>query len=245
MMISHDPRKIKIRGQGMLEYILIIALIFLSAYLSLELTGYNLRDAYCKAADILGNPEACATEKIYCEDDFLSAENWVSQYGNWYNEDGQLCTSRGAKNYNQCSLNMDNASDYTIKLTDTTLNQGNGYGLFFRGTEMDGRTDGYIVQYDPGWGGGAIIMRKWINGRELPPFATYRMSEYDWYGEPHDMQLNVEGDTFTFILDGEVVLVGQDDTYSEGGVGFRSWDSSEVCFGNMVISELAKESDGE
>ena len=32
---------------------------------------------------------------------------------------------------------------------------------------MDRATDGYVVQYDPDWRGGAIIMRKWVNGREL------------------------------------------------------------------------------
>jgi len=197
------------------------------------------------AADALGNPDACSEEQVYCQDDFSTTDDRVSRYGTWTNENGQLCASRGARNYNKCSLTMANMQDYTIKLSDTQLDTGNGYGIFFRGTEMDGRTDGYIVQYDPGWGGGAIIMRKWINGRELPPFAVKRMPGYDWYGESHDMQLNVEGNTFTFILDGEEVLVGQDDTYTEGGVGFRSWDGTEVCFGDLTISEIKNETGGE
>jgi len=240
-----SKKSLRPRGQGFVEYLIIIALIAVGVYISLETAGYSLRDAYCSAAEVLGNPDACSTGEIYCQDDFSTADDWTSQYGTWTNEDGKLCTSRGSKNYNNCSQNMKNNEDYTIKLKDVQLDRGDGYGIFFRGTEMGGRTDGYIVQYDPGWGGGSIIMRKWINGRELPPFASIRMPDYDWYSEPHDMQLNVEGDTFTFILDGEEVLVGQDDTYTEGGVGLRSWDYSEVCFGDIAIGELEKETGGQ
>lgn len=235
----------KTRGQGLVEYVIIIALVVIGTLVALDATGYSLREAYCDAANALGNDNTCAAEEIYCQDDFSTADDWTSQYGRWTNQDGKMCTSRGAKNYSNCSQNMKNNEDYTIKMEGVQLDQGNGYGIFFRGTEMGGRTDGYIVQYDPGWRGGSIIMRKWVNGRELPPFAIKRMPDYDWYGEPHDMQLNVEGNTFTFTLDGEEVLVGQDDTYTEGGVGLRSWDNTEVCFDDLTISELEKETGGQ
>ncbi len=227
------------KGQGLVEYVLIAALIIASVLVALELTGYTLRDAYCRAAQGLGSKKACAEEEIYCEDDFASSDNWTSQYGNWKNKDGQLCTSKGAKSYNNCSQSMKNNKDYSIKLDGAQLDKGNGYGVFFRGTDMGSRTDGYIVQYDPGWRGGSIIMRKWVNGRELPPFAIKRMPGYDWHGEPHDLQLDVDGNTFTLSLDGEEVLVGQDDTYTEGGVGLRSWDSTKVCFDNITIGALS------
>ncbi|MBT3313746.1 MAG: hypothetical protein HN390_03945 [Anaerolineae bacterium] len=227
------------KGQGLVEYALIVALIIAGVLVSLEMTGYTLREAYCRAAQTLGSEQTCGEEEIYCEDDFASADNWTSQYGTWTNSEGQLCTSAGAKNFNNCSQSMSNNEDYSIKLDGAQLDRGNGYGVFFRGTDMGGRTEGYIVQYDPGWGGGSIIMRKWVNGRELPPFAIKRMPGYDWFGEPHDIQLDVEGDTFTFTLDGEEVLVGQDDTYTEGGVGLRSWDGTEVCFDNLSIGELS------
>jgi hypothetical protein len=229
------------KGQGLVEYVLIAALIISGVLIALEMTGYTLREAYCRAAEGLGSEKACAEseEEIYCEDDFTGSDGWPSQYGRWTNEDGQLCTGRNAKSYSACSESMKNNEDYSIKLDGAQLDKGNGYGLFFRGTDLDKRTDGYIVQYDPGWGGGSIIMRKWINGKETPPFAVKKMPGYDWYGEPHDMQLDVEGDTFTFILDGEEVLVGKDDTYTEGGVGLRSWDGTEVCFDNISIGELS------
>lgn len=227
------------RGQGLIEYLLLIVLVIMGITVALELTGYSVRDVYCNVAENLGAENVCAEEQIYCQDDFSTMEGWESRYGKWTNPDGKICTSRGARNYNTCSESMQNNSDYTIKLGGAELTQGNGYGVFFRGTEMDGRTDGYIVQYDPGWGGGAIIMRKWVNGRELPPFAVKRLPGFDWYGGAHDIQLDVQGNTFTLSIDGEEVLVGQDDTYSEGGVGFRSWDNTKVCFDDISIGELS------
>ncbi len=232
-------------GQGIAEYILILGLIAAGVALSLELTGYSLRDAYCDVAASFGNESACDNAEVYCQDDFTNMDGWSSQYGKWTNPDGKMCTSRGAKSYSTCSESMKNNSDYTIKLDGAQLDRGNGYGVFFRGTELDGRTDGYIVQYDPGWRGGAIIMRKWVNGRELPPFAVQRMPGYDWHGEPHDLQLDVQGDTFILFLDGEKTLVGQDDTYTEGGVGFRSWDGSEVCFDGISVGQLSSANGGE
>ncbi|MCP4140270.1 MAG: DUF1080 domain-containing protein [Chloroflexi bacterium] len=227
------------KGQGLVEYVLIAAIIISGVLVALELTGYTLSEAYCRAGQALGSTKDCGAEKIYCEDDFASADNWSSQYGSWTNSDGQLCTSRGAKNFSNCSQNMANNEDYSIKLDGAQLDKGNGYGLFFRGTDMGSRTDGYILQYDPGWRGGSIIMRKWINGRETRPFAIKKMPGYDWHGEPHDLQLDVEGNTFTVTLDGEEVLVGQDDTYTEGGVGLRSWNGTKVCFDNITIGELS------
>ena len=229
------------RGQGLTEYVLILASIVVGALLVLELTGYSVRDVYCTAARGLGAEDVCAGEQVYCQDDFVNLDNWETNWGTFTNQDGQICTSGSAKNYNTCSQNMDNMSDYSVTLTDAQLNAGNGYGVFFRGTDLDGRTDGYIVQYDPGWGGGSIIMRKWIDGRELPPFATYRMPDYDWYSEPHDLRVDVNGNTFTVYLNDEKVLVGEDDTYTEGGVGLRSWDSTEICLDGIAISEVNEE----
>ena len=224
------------KGQGLVEYALIAVLVAMAIMLALNAMGFSLYDTYCTVAESIGKEDACTG--VYCQDDFATQDKWTSQYGRWETKDGKLCTSRGAKNFNNCSQDMKNNKDYTVNLSDAQLDKGNGYGVFFRGTEMDGRTNGYIVQYDPGWRGGAIIMRKWVNGRELPPFATKRIPGKDWHGEPHDMKLDVEGDTFTVYLDGEKVLVGQDSTYDEGGVGFRSWDSTEVCFGGFSITSL-------
>jgi len=234
------PYKKDLKGQGLTEYILILAIIVIGTVATLQITGYSVRDVYCAAIEGLGGTaQTCQTEQVYCDDGFDNLDNWTSQYGGWTNQDGKMCTSAGAKNYSTCSQNMDNMSDYTVYISGAELTKGNGYGVFFRGTDMGGRTDGYIVQYDPGWRGGAIIMRKWINGRETAPFATKRLPGYAWYNEPHDLKIDVRGNTFTVYLDGEEVLIGQDDTYTEGGVGTRSWDNTTVCFDGIKVSEVS------
>ena len=239
-MLNLSSRKLS-RGQGLTEYILILASTVVTILLVLELTGYSVRDGYCAAARGFGADGVCAGEQVYCEDDFANLDDWQTNWGTFTNQDGQICTSGTAKNYSTCSQSMANMSDYTIDLSGVHQTRGNGYGVFFRGTELDGRTNGYIVQYDPGWRGGAIIMRKWVNGRELPPFATYRMPSYDWYSQPHDLRVDVRGNTFTVYLNGEEVLVAHDDTYPEGGIGLRSWDRTEVCIDGVKVSEINEE----
>ena len=226
-----------LKGQGLVEYALILALIAIGSFITLDVTGYSVRDVYCAVAEGFGAADACAGERVYCGDDFANLDNWESNWGTWTADEGKICTSGYSKNYNTCSQSMENMSDYVIHLDGAKLNAGDGYGVFFRGTELDGKTNGYIVQYDPGLG--AVVIRKWINGAELAPFATKKMPGYDWYGETHDLKIDVKGDTFTVYLDDEEILVTQDDTYPEGGVGLRSWDSTNLCIDSLNIGELS------
>lgn len=244
-MLKHPSHK-HLRGQGLTEYMLILALIVVGAIISLQVTGYSVRDVYCAAARGLGvKGGTCATERVYCDDDFTSLDDWETNWGTFTNNDGKICTSGWAKNYSKCSQNMDNMRDYSISIGGAELTRGNGYGIFFRGTDLDGRTNGYILQYDPGWRGGAIIMRKWVNGRELPPFAVKKMPSFDWHGETHNIRLDVKGNTFTVTLNGEEVLVGQDDTYDQGGTGLRSWNGTNICIDNFTVGELSSDSGAE
>ena len=237
--MKKEPVMLKVFGQGLVEYALILALVAVVVLIVLQISGYTVRDAYCAVAEGLGADEACAArEQVYCEDDFANLDNWKTNWGTWTNIDGKICTSGYSKNYSTCSQSMENMSDYSVHVSGAQLTAGNGYGVFFRGTELDGRTNGYIVQYDPGWGGGAIIVRKWINGAELGPFATKKLPAYDWYSKPHDLTINVVGNTFTIYLNDEEVLVAQDDTYPEGGVGLRTWDSSQFCVDSLSIGEV-------
>ncbi len=234
------------QGQGLVEYALIAALVIVSVVGILRITGYSVRDVYCAAATGLGaEGGACAEKQVYCEDDFANLDDWETNWGTFTNPDGKICTSGWAKNYSKCSQDMANMEDYTVTVSGAELTRGNGYGVFFRGTKLDGRTEGYIIQYDPGWRGGAIIMRKWVNGRELPPFAEKRLPGFDWYSESHELKIDVQGNTFTAYLNGEEILVGQDDTYSEGGVGLRSWNGTNICVDDISVSEYSENEGGQ
>jgi len=226
------------RAQGMVEYALLIILIAAAVLLALRLFGLSVRQVYCDLGNALGYAQAC--EAAYCDDDFSSNDaNWAANNGaappaQWNFSDGKLCGSGSSTIYNKCSQTMP-ASDYTVKLDDISLQRGDGYGVYFRSELVDGKVNGYTFQYDPGLR--AMVFRKWVDGRELAPFAIQRVpADYDWYGEPHDVEVKVSGDTFTAYVDGQPVLTAQDSTYSTGSAGLRTWDSTNFCVDDFGIT---------
>ena len=228
------------RGQGFAEYALILALAVVVVVLILNLLGVSVRGLYCAALTGLGI-ETTLCESAYCQSAFDSMEGWQSAHSYaWGIQNGQLCnkSNPGANFlYNQCSQ-QNIPSDYVIKLDGATLNSGNGYGVFFRLQDADSTPNGYAFQYDPGLGG-AFVVRKWVNGYEInPPIAINRPPGYTWTGVPRDLEIRVEGNTYTAIVDGQEVLNFSDDTYTSGGVGLRTWDSTSICMDNLSINPI-------
>ncbi|MEA3351136.1 MAG: Flp family type IVb pilin [Chloroflexota bacterium] len=217
-------------GQGAVEYALIAALIAVTVALSLSATGTSVKDMFCIVASGLGAEELCGNTVAFSED-FSDISDCEVAWGRWSIKDGKLHGSRWGGIFNKDF----SGEDYTLTVGSANLSQGNGYGIFFRAQDYD-RPEGYIFQYDPGWGGGAFLFRKWVDGHEIHPFAVQRDSDFDWHGEDHEIQVKVEGDTYTAYVDGEEVLNASDSTYQEGGVGFRVWDRTEVDFDDLSIT---------
>jgi Flp pilus assembly pilin Flp len=181
------------RGQGLVEYAILIALIAIGIALALKLYGISVYDTYCYAAAKISGSEACKPVQL-CQDDFST------DLAGWTSVQGSKGSIAGGK---FCPPN------YTLML-----------GM-----------NGYVFQYDPGYSPGSFIIRKWVNGRELSvPIAVAKASGYDWYNTPRDIQVVVKGDTFTAYVDGTPVLTATDSTYTSGGTGIRTWDSTQVCF---------------
>jgi Flp pilus assembly pilin Flp len=226
-------------GQGLVEYALLLALIAAGVMLSLSAFGINLHDVYCKTAESLGKADACevASAQEFCGDDFDSGDisDWHSRYHPPTTQEGQLCMDHYAMMFNACSEKK-NKSDYTVEVENAVLTKGNGYGIFFRVSDAEGRPNGYIFQYDPGYWGGAFLFRKWIHGRETAPFAVVRARDYEWYNTPRDVKVVVQGNTFTAYIDGEEILTATDDTYTEGSAGLRTWDRTQVCFDKFSMT---------
>ncbi|GAB4521798.1 MAG: hypothetical protein Fur0018_02710 [Anaerolineales bacterium] len=250
-------------GQGLIEYALIIAIVIVGLLVVLRLTGVNLRDAYCQAARSLGVQACSPTKKIACQDTFDSSApgsgeegnkdgkdkgdddhkdgkgaipGWDTSKGKWSLQDGKMCGGPGeGRIYNACSQAL-SASDYTVSLNSAVLDKGNGYGIYFRTSEGKYGINGYTFQYDPGYGRGAFIFRKWVNGHELRPFAVAPAdNNFSWHDTPHDIQLVLQGNTFTAYVDGQPVVTGTDDSYATGGAGLRTWDGSNLCVDDFTI----------
>ena len=112
-----------------------------------------------------------------------------------------------------------------------------GYGVYYR---TDGKLDisGYIFQYDPGYGK-SFLVRKVDKGGEKSPFQRVKMPDnFSIYNESHDITITVENDHHIIRVDGEVVFDFQDDTFSSGMPGFRTWGNSDVSFHDVVVYGL-------
>ncbi len=73
---------------------------------------------------------------------------------------------------------------------------------------------------------------------ELGRFAVAYAPGYNWTNTPRQVQIVVRGNTFTAYIDGKQVLQGTDSTYTQGGVGFRTWDGTTARFGNISVDPL-------
>ncbi len=220
-MHSHE------RGQGFVEYALLISLIALTVILALQMMGVSVGKAFCDVAAVINLTSVCSP-KVLCEDSFDSLANWKTFYGKPVTTNGKICLDKGTQVYNTCSMNTQR-ENYTIRLENALLYQGNGYGIFFRTVYNQKGANGYIFQYDPGLQ--AFVIRKWVNGKEIwqPIAKTPIPNGYPIYNTPHNVEIIVRDNLFTVLIDGQQVLQAQDDTYKEGGIGFRTWDHTEFC----------------
>jgi Flp pilus assembly pilin Flp len=229
-------------GQGLVEYVLIAVLITIGIILAMQLMGVSISDAYCFIANAIPGADACSQSE-FCSDDFASnLNNWNTPNGTVSLNNGQMCTSGTSMTFNNCSMNSDE-TDYVINLDGASLKSGQGYGVFFRAsnTEPDRygyvHQNGYSFQYDPGSGG--FVFEKWVKGNHIyPPLAVVKAKNYNWYNQPKDVKVVVKGDTFSAYVDGVLVLTAKDSSYSQGGTGLRSWDSSETCFDSFGIEKV-------
>lgn len=225
------------KGQGLVEYVLLIALVVAGVALVMQLTGVRLSDVYCRVGSAIAGDNVCAKVQYACEDNFNAGlDTWVKGQGAWQTKNEAACASGVGMIFDKCSSDL-KPKNYTVQVSGAHLTRGNGYGVFFRTTlDAKGQFNGYTFQYDPGYGGGAFIFRKWVNGVELSPFAVAPAKGYDWYSAPKDVSVVVQGNQFTAYIDGVAVLTGTDSSYSQGGAGLRSWDSSQVCVDAFRIS---------
>ncbi|GAB4505085.1 MAG: hypothetical protein Fur0043_20800 [Anaerolineales bacterium] len=229
------------RGQGLAEYALLLVLVSIGVFLLLQLMGISVQEVYCKTIEAISGSPTC-TPQQYCGDDFAAGlDDWHTLHGHPTNKDGNLCLEKGSQVFNNCSMEQ-KQSDYVIRMDDVVLDKGNGYGVFFRTTEDEKGASGYIFQYDPGMRShgyppnGAFLIRRWVNGREIWPPLDIAPISGDVYDTPHDIEIVVQGDTFTVKVDGQQVLQATDSTYSSGGVGLRTWDNTEVCSAGYSLS---------
>jgi prepilin-type N-terminal cleavage/methylation domain-containing protein len=176
-----------------------------------------------------------------------NADNWTEIGRDWKVTDGKYYggTEHGSSGGNMTFLGDEDWTDYSVELDANLINGGDsgyGYGVYFRAQDYNS-LNAYIFQYDPGWGSGAFLFRKIVDGNEQPPFAVVRVSEgYIWNGTEKHVRVEVSGDTFkAYVSDidgGDTpVLEGSDSSYTNGSMGLRTWGSAQASFDNIKVSE--------
>lgn len=230
------------RGQGLVEYALILALAALVAVLVLGVLGVSVRDVYAALLEGLGGADRCSS--IY-QGNFkspLSGWNTITSKfwkGNVYTQNGQLV----ADPMGTAILSGYNGADYTINVGNVTLEQTNpaynGFGVNFRSsTDGKGNLSGYMFEFekknknDPG----VMVFTKWVNGVQItPPISSAPVpAGFDW-SKPGNLDLQVSGNTFTAYLNGKPVLTGSDTTYKTGSAGLAANNGSRVRVGGFGV----------
>jgi fructan beta-fructosidase len=209
------------KGQSASEYGLVMGLVVLVAALALAAAGTDVRNAYCSINKAVGG-RGCA----------VSPTSWNAIRGGW-SEEGAICNQTLGEG--QILAEGFRGDNYSIHINKASLYQGDGYGVIFRYTLKEKGIDGYTFQFDPGYGNGAFLFRKWVNGAELAPFEVVRTAGYDWYS-PHAIRLELRDNEFSLFIDNELITIAVDESYGEGGVGLRTWDNSHACFEGITVT---------
>jgi hypothetical protein len=145
------------------------------------------------------------------------------------------------------SLRPRATQDVVIETT-AQLTAGDGYGFWFRTSNLEGRPSGLTFQYDPRWKS-SFIIRLWQNGTEcgVPIALTPFPAGLKINGE-HRIVMSAKGDEMWATLNGirlfsvpslnEIIAKNTCGYASPTGtqVGLRKWTSSNVVFKDISIN---------
>jgi Flp pilus assembly pilin Flp len=258
--VMKGKRLLQQRGQGIIEYALIVLLVGLISVSGLNLLGVDVGGAFQDVVDFLAgagtvgppggedpagdpgeDPPEDFTTLFY--DNFLDGDSsWTSIKnrlfnGKWMAKDGQL----EARHLSLALLDDFGGSDYRLTVgaprLDNFRNSYQGFGVMFRATGDDS-FNGYMFEVerkntsDPG----VMYFSQWVNGYQvIPPIASVPVpAGFDWES-PGDLSVDVQGDTFTAYFDGVEVLQGQDTLFTEGTVGVATNYGTKAQINSVTV----------
>ena len=201
------------------------------------------RSAFDKDGNYVGCSESTDTGQIgdytfYTE--FDNMDGLTPAYGSdnqsWSTEGGFLVGKRNKSGEQNIVFGSDKWKDYSVEVSGTLFKtngkkgtqQSPGYGLYYRATDNDGngKYTGYRFQYDAALGD-KFVVRKVVDGKESAPFQSAKMKDFmddeDIYNKNHTVNVAVKGEHHTIKVDGVTVLEFDDDTFSQGKSGLRTW----------------------
>lgn len=234
------------KGQGIVEYAVILGLIALVVILALGAMGISVGDVYAAIVKALGGEVDC---KTYYHSDFSTAPGWTEiknsfwgKFGHWQVKDGKLVSPRSGA----ILLNEYTGSDYNISLSGIKLaNQSsawNGYGVMFRSSlDAKGRLNGYMFEFErrsprePT----TAYFSYWVGGMQVvmtPPGKMIIPAKSGW-DNPANLSVSVQGNTFVASMNGKKIMEATDpkNLYTEGAVGVASNAGSSIVLDDVAV----------
>jgi hypothetical protein len=176
---------------------------------------------------------------------------WTQVYGHWLvaQKDGRSTfTCPVAGNPADRRVFWNNEAMWSDVQVDVVayLDQGKGYGIYFRAQDVldDTKQDSYVFQYDPGWQSGSFMFRRIHDGQETTPLAFVEkrnisaLANAPWYGTWRHCRVAVQGDWLRAWVDGVLVVEVHDSVFTAGTVGFRLWSDSQAWFDEVRVTPL-------
>lgn len=234
------------KGQGIVEYAVILGLIALVVILALGAMGISVGDVYAAIVKALGGEVDC---KTYYHSDFSTAPSWTEiknsfwgKFGHWQVKDGKLVSPRSGA----ILLHEYTGSDYNISLSGIKLaNQSsawNGYGVMFRSSlDAKGRLNGYMFEFERRTPQEPVTacFSYWVGGMQVvmtPPGKMIIPAKSGW-DNPANLSVSVQGNTFVASMNGKKIMEATDpkNLYTEGAVGVASNAGSSIVLDDVAV----------
>jgi len=233
----------KQRGQGLLEYALLIALVAVLIALTLNAMGISIADVYSKAVAALEG-DTSGEDDLDCKPLAVATDEWKNLEDKFWR--GGI--KQGDGEFYVCPLCGGllpgfSGNDYVIDLSDVkvsnVLPSWNGYGVAFRADYQKSGLNGYMFEIERVNKNlkTQIYFSKWVNGKQIkPPLATITApANFDW-DNPPSMTVKVEGDQMIAYLNGVEVLRASDSTYAEGSSGVIANMGTQLQFNDFYAT---------
>ena len=226
----------ELKGQGLVEYALILLSISLVVILAITLAGESVKATYCRVAEGLGGT-GCGCVFGFDSNEALKGWSGDNDDGYFQVEDGLACMTGNGNSQtflNPCSTDY-GSRDIEINATYITVGdagKGNsGFDILFRAQDENNHYkfiyngDGNFVRF---W---KVVSGKWISlGKVNVPKS--------WKNEVLNFRIEVEGSTFRAYRDDEFLLEVEDSMFTEGQVGLRNKPGSKTCFDELTVKPL-------
>ncbi len=166
------------------------------------------------------------------------ATGWNETVGRYFETGGgtyMLGSPRGRSGTHMTFSGSPGWTDYTLS-ADVALSRGKGFGLYFR-TQGGRKPNGYVLVYNAKRE--KFVIQKVVNGRHRSIAKGTKVRDRPKVpftsGTTKTVSIQVKGNQMTARVGDEIVFQGSDGTFERGGIGLRTWGSTQAVFDSVTV----------